>query len=288
VREWRGRLPPPLAARNFRAMSLEALNITWPPSRADRARPVNEHSCAADPNDPATEWMYDDAAIGFVMSGWFEYASEDQTLLAAPGSVILGNAGESFSVRHVDTLGNRRLVVTFERGLLEEVANEAGVSSRFDAIALPPSQTAARMFGFIRALSRPGGEDMLYPLAHTALTAPHQRAADRISARDRSRVQDAVSHIEAHFGEACALQTLADVAGLSRFHFVRMFGAVVGQSPNQYLINTRMRAASDRLLTTKAPIAQIAFDVGFNDISHFYSCFRDTFGCTPRQWRLRA
>ncbi len=269
-------------------MTLEALRTTWPPSRADRTRAVNEDGCAADPAGPAAQWTYETAAIGFVTSGWFEYASEDQTTLAAPGSVILGNAGEPFSVRHVDTRGNRRLVVSFENELLEEVANEAGVSPRFEHIALPPSQAATRMFGLIRGLSQPGGKDLLYPLAHAALTAREDRAAERISSRDRMRVQDAVSHIEEHFGEACTLQTLADVARLSRFHFVRMFGAVVGQSPNQYLINTRMRAASDRLITTTTPIAQIAFDVGFNDISHFYSCFRDAFGCTPRQWRLRT
>ena len=270
-------------------MSLETLHTAWPPSRTThRDRAVNEDSCAADPAGPAAAWAYDDAAIGFVLSGWFEYASEDQSTLAAPGCMILGNAGEPFSVRHIDTRGNKRLVVTFEQSLLEEVANEAGVSPRFDSIALPPSQAATRMFGLIRALSRPGGDDMLYPLAHAALTAPHARTPERISSRDRSRVQEAVSHIEANFGDPCALQTLADIAGLSRFHFVRMFGAVVGQSPNQYLINTRMRAASDRLQTSKMPIAQIAFEVGFNDISHFYACFRDAFGCTPRQWRLRA
>jgi len=270
-------------------MSIEALHAAaWPPSRADRTRPVNEDSCAADPSGPAAEWTYGDAAIGFVMSGWFEYASEDQTTLAAPGSIILGNAGEAFSVRHIDTLGNRRLVVTFKRDLLEEVANEAGVSARFDAIALPPSQAATRMFAYIRALSKRGSEDIRYQLAHAALTAQQPRPHENISARDRSRVQRAVGHIEANFEDACSLQALADVAGLSRFHFVRMFGAVVGQTPNQYLINTRMRAASDRLMTTRTPIAQIAFEVGFNDISHFYSCFRDAFGCTPRQWRLRG
>lgn len=268
-------------------MSLDAFHATWPPSHANRTRAVNEDRCAADPSGPAAAWAYETAAIGFVVSGWFEYSSEDKSTLATPGSVILGNAGEPFSVRHVDTLGNRRLVVSFAPELLEDVANEAGVSPRFESIALAPSQAATRMFGLISALSRPGGEDMLYPLAHAALTAREVRSAESISARDRRRVQNAVGHIEAHFGEACTLQTLADVAGLSRFHFVRMFGAVVGQSPNQYLINTRMRAASDRLLTTKTPIAQVAFDVGFNDISHFYSCFREAFGCTPRQWRLR-
>jgi AraC family transcriptional regulator len=269
-------------------MSLAVTDASsWPPSRTERARGVNEDRCAADPTGPAASWVYAEAAIGFVTSGWFEYSSEDQSLLAAPGSVILGNAGEPFSVRHVDTLGNRRLVVTLTHDVIEEVANEAGVSPRFNAIALPPGQAATRMFALMRALEK-GGQDNLYPLARAALTAEQTPAPERISARDRRRVQDAVAHIEANFDQACSLQSLADRVGLSRFHFVRMFGAIVGQSPNQYLINTRMRSASDRLITTKTPIAQIAFDVGFNDISHFYSCFREAFGCTPRQWRLRG
>jgi AraC family transcriptional regulator len=256
----------------------------WPPSRRTG---LCEDGCAADPTEPAAKWIYQEASIGFVTSGWFEYESQDARMLAAPGAIILGNAGELFSVRHVDTLGNRRLVVSFTHDLIDEVANEAGVAPRFGAIALPPGQTATRMFGLMRALSK-GGEDILYPLAHAALTAEARGAPERISPRDRRRVQDAVRHIEANSDQPCSLQSLADLAGLSRFHFVRMFGAIVGQSPNQYLINTRMRTAADRLITTSTPIAQIAFDVGFNDISHFYLCFREAFGCTPRQWRIRA
>ncbi|MGQ0532219.1 MAG: AraC family transcriptional regulator [Caulobacteraceae bacterium] len=258
----------------------------WPPSRAN-ANAVSEDSCAADPAGPAAYWIYDEASVGFVTSGWFEYASEGASVLAAPGSVILGNAGEPFTVRHVDTLGNRRLVVSFRRDLLEEVARNADTEPRFGAIALPPSRSATRMFGLMRALSKSSSDDLLYPLAHAALIAERPRTFDGITPRDRHRVQATVKHIEAHFDEPCSLQTLADMAGLSRFHFVRVFAAAVGQSPNQYLINRRMRTAADRLLTTKAPIAQIAFDVGFNDISHFYACFREAFGCTPRQWRLR-
>jgi AraC-like DNA-binding protein len=266
-----------------------AQSIThWPPSRAGRASAVSEDACAADPMRAAAEWVYDQAAIGFVLSGWFEYTCEGASILAAPGAIVFGNAGERFSVRHLDTLGNRRLVVSFQHDLLEDVAYQAEVEPRFTAIALPPCQTATHMFGLMRACALNASEDMLYPLAQAALTTQRPSTPERISARDRRRVQDAVKYIEAHFDQSCSLQSLADLAGLSRFHFARMFAAIVGQSPNQYLINIRMRSAADRLLSTKTPIAQIAFDVGFNDISHFYSCFRDAFGCTPRQWRFRA
>ncbi len=261
-------------------MSLASTYAPWRPGRA-----VGEHRCSSDPAKPPPHWIYDDAAIGFVLSGWFEYASEDACVLAAPGAVILGNAGEAFSVRHFDTLGNRRMVATLRREVLEEVARDCGVAPRFGAIALPPGRAATRLFSLMRARSPRGCEDIAYSLAHAALTTRKPRAPERIDAPTRYRVRVAVRHIEAHFDEPCTLQSLAALAGLSRFHFVRLFSAVVGQSPNQYLINTRVRAAAERLRETETPIVQVAFDVGFNDISHFYACFRDAFGCTPRQWR---
>jgi AraC-like DNA-binding protein len=263
---------------------MEAAALAWPTSQSAG---LSEDSCAAHPTAPPACWAYRQASIGFVTSGWFEYASEGITTLAAPGAVILGNAGEAFSVRHVDTLGNRRLVTTFAPELMREVANDAGIAPRFRSIALPPGPAATHLFGLMRAFTK-GGADMLYFLAYAALTAEPPGPRQNINPRDLRRVQNAVRHIEVNFGQPCSLQTLAEHAGLSRFHFVRMFSAVVGQSPNQYLINTRMRAAAERLTTTASPITQIAFDVGFNDISHFYACFREAFSCTPLQWRRRG
>jgi AraC family transcriptional regulator len=267
-------------------MSLAESYVAWPPS-AERVGAIREDACAADPAGPAAHWVYGKAAIGFVTRGTFEYASGDRSVLATPGAVILGNADEHFSVRHVDACGNRRLVVTVDRALLDDVANDVGVAPRFGAIAVAPGRVATRMFALMRALER-GDGDIIYPLAHAALTAELPSTREHISGRDRRRVEDTVRHIEANYDQPCPLQALAELAGLSRFRFARVFSAIVGESPNQYLINTRVRAAADRLTSTTAPIAQIAFDVGFNDISHFYARFRDAFGCAPRQWRLRG
>jgi len=262
----------------------------WPPPRAALGgRNVREDWCAADPALPPKGWIYQEASIGFVLSGWFEYHTEGASALAAPGAVVFGNAGECFNVRHLDAHGNTRLVVFLESALMDEVANACGLDApRFNAITLPPGRVATQLYALMRAAGRTGGDDMLYPLAQAALTAPKPPAPARVGSRDRQRVQAVVDHIDQHFGETCALDTLATRAGLSRCHFVRVFGAVVGQSPNQYLINRRMRAAAERLIATRTPIAQLALEVGFNDLSYFYSCFKGAFGCTPGQWRKRA
>jgi AraC family transcriptional regulator len=258
----------------------------WSPSCSARGTAFEDY-CAADPGGPAAHWAYEKAAIGVVLSGWFEYSSQDVSVFAGPGTLLLGNAGDPFTVRHADTHGNRRLVVALDRDVIREVANEAGIPPRFSANAIPPGPSATYVGGLIRALSR-GDGDAIYLLAHVALPALQPATAARSTAMSRARVRDAVRYMEAKFDQPCPLQSLAEIAGVSRFQFIRTFSNVVGVTPNQYLINLRLRAAADLLLTTETPVAQVIYDVGFNDVSYFYACFRGTFRCTPRQWRLRA
>lgn len=266
-------------------MKTEPPAALWSPAGAAQPRAFEDH-CAADPKGSVAQWIYGKPSIGFVLGGWFEYAAQCAPILAGPGALILGNAGDPFSVRHADANGNRRLVVSVHDELIREVAHELGAPPHFSASVIPPGSTATYLGGLIRAISR-SDDEAQYLLIHAALCVFQPPAPQRISALDRARVQSVVRHVEANFDQPCPLQTLADIAAVSRYHFVRIFSHVVGVTPNQYLINVRMRAAADLLLTTKTPIAEVIYGVGFSDISYFYACFRDTFRCTPRQWRLR-
>ncbi|HVZ99141.1 MAG TPA: AraC family transcriptional regulator [Caulobacterales bacterium] len=268
----------------------------WPlsPRSGENASPlhcVREDQCAADPAASPRGWVYREASIGFVVSGCFEYHGEAGSVLGAPGLALFGNAGEHFHARHLDDRGNTRLVVCVDHAVLEEAAAALGLDeARFPALALPPSRSTTAMFGLMRRLSLERDADLesIYGLVGAALAAMHPGAEDeRVSPRDRRRLLPVVRHIEAHYDEACGLDLLAGLSGLSRFHFVRAFHRATGQSPNQFVINTRLRAAADMLLMNDAAITEVALTVGFNDVSHFYSCFRSAFGCTPRQWRLR-
>lgn len=235
-------------------------------------------------------WIYETPAIGFVLAGWFDYLAEGRDAFVAPGAVVLGNAGEHFSVRHHDTNGNKRLVVLMQQATLDDVANQAGLDEpRFRTVALPPGPEATRMYVWMRTLAEGGeaAEEYEIALAGAALSAPTWTSRRmRVSAQDHKRAFSAARHIETHFHERCSLATLAALTNSSRYQLIRAFSAIMGQSPNQYLINTRIRAAAQLLRDSKAPITQIALDVGFNDISHFYTCFKAAFGATPRRWRL--
>ena len=78
---------------------------------------------------------------------------------------------------------------------------------------------------------------------------------------------------------------MAKVAGMSEFHFARQFRLAMGQTPHQFLLNTRTEYAKELLTSTHRNILEIALDCGFKDASHFSRVFRTLVGVTPSQYR---
>lgn len=276
-------------------MSLEAIRIAAAhealPEGTARAFLAREEYFQSSPMHPAWEKQYDSAGIGFVVSGMFHYHGQAGKITAVPGTVLFSNCDECCNIHHLDNLGIRRLAVWYDKEFLEKLADAHELSERrFRYVALPPGKIATAMFTQLLALVRGWGdvEDIACTLAVAALSAHGVRGSGRgVSARDRARIISAVRHIENAYAEECSVDKLAGICGLSRYHFMRLFKAVTGQSANQYVINTRLRAAVFRIVETDQAFSDIALGVGFNDISHFNSCFRMVFDCAPRQMRKR-
>jgi AraC family transcriptional regulator len=102
------------------------------------------------------------------------------------------------------------------------------------------------------------------------------------------RVHDALDRIEAGCREPLSVADLADSAGFSPYHFLRVFRRVTGTTPHQYLVGARLRLAVRMLLDTRRPVTEIAYDVGFRDLSNFVRTFHRVVGCSPRAYRQRA
>ena len=93
--------------------------------------------------------------------------------------------------------------------------------------------------------------------------------------------------IEAHLDEDLDLQALADVAGLSRFHFSRAFQQTTGCSPYLFVTRTRIERAKLALTQTNAPLVEVARAHGYNSGAQFSSAFRKITGVCPREWRRK-
>jgi AraC-like DNA-binding protein len=112
--------------------------------------------------------------------------------------------------------------------------------------------------------------------------------ADATRSIDRRRAVEAALWIEAHSAEAIELDDVARTSGLSAFHFLRLFTKVLGVTPHQYLLRTRLRRAARLLADESLPITGSALDVGFNDLSNFVRTFHRAAGVSPRRFRAAA
>jgi transcriptional regulator GlxA family with amidase domain len=130
-------------------------------------------------------------------------------------------------------------------------------------------------------------EELSIGLAEAVLAILSGRncAMDDPPARNRRRISDVVRYIEEGADQPLGLDDLADVARMSKYHFLRTFRQVLGVTPYQLLLNMRMRRAAVSLRTTSEPIAAIAFASGFGDLSTFNARFREVIGMSPQAFR---
>jgi len=131
-------------------------------------------------------------------------------------------------------------------------------------------------------------EEIAIELAARALElASGARSSQASLPSAEARVTRAIRSIDAHPEWGHNLISLATEAKLSRYHFVRVFQALTGLTPHQFLLRTRLRNAATRLTVDAMPVLNIALDSGFGDVSNFNHAFRTEFGMSPREYRAK-
>lgn len=100
-------------------------------------------------------------------------------------------------------------------------------------------------------------------------------------------IMKVVCHIESNYQKAISLDQMASQAGMSKYHFVRLFRREAGMSPVRYLKFIRIQRAKELLKRADLSVLSAAHRVGFQDVSNFNKNFKNIEGCTPSQYRAR-
>jgi AraC family transcriptional regulator len=249
--------------------------------------------CTCGPDDRPYEEQHREFAVAFVISGMFEQHSAHGRTLMTPGAVMLGSPGTCFACSHAHARGDRCVSFWYSTEYFERMlADMPACGLRGFAVdALPPlretSTLSTRAAAAVRKRDGQPWDEFAALVATTsvALTQGSPRRPASVSKRAESKVADAVRQIELAPDAALTLDSLADAAGMSPYHFLRVFSAACGVTPHQYVRRARLRRAAEQLLAEPSRIIDIALDSGFSDVSNFNHAFRAEFGVSPSSYR---
>lgn len=101
----------------------------------------------------------------------------------------------------------------------------------------------------------------------------------------RAALEAAQRHGREHLAAPIGVEDLARVAGLSRYHFTRLFKAHTGLAPMAWLLDQRIREATRLLRTTALSLKEISARCGFSDPGYFGRLFSHRTGQTPGEYR---
>lgn len=251
---------------------------------------VLDYRCQAVPTDTPFTEAFDSFSLSYVARGSFGCTTRGKHFELVAGCFLIGRTGDDYrcSHEHHDG-GDECLSFHWSGSALDamEVSNRAWTSGALPALA-PLALLGALGRAHAAEQSDCGLEEIALRLAHAFSRLGSERPIPRparLALRDRRRAVEAALFIDTHAGEPLRLEQVAGVAGVSQFHFVRLFGRVTGFTPHQYLLRTRLRRAAELLADPAQRIGDIAFEVGFGDLSNFVRTFGRAAGMSPSRFR---
>jgi AraC family transcriptional regulator len=242
-----------------------------------------DHPADAEHHDPEYETAALDS-IAIIEAGSFDVRYAGERWRFGPGSVFLTLRGMEFSCEHgCETPDDRCLSVTLTEQASEDLRT-AGVAEFRPPLTL---LSARSRFLYRRLRDCGAGQEMRLELLAGALF--ESMATDTSSPRPREpgeetvlmrRVGRVIELIEAEFDQPLTLAQLARVAGLSPYHFSRVFRDFTGVPPHRFLAAVRLRHAA-RMLAEGASVTSSCYASGFGSLSHFVTAFRKRYGVQP-------
>jgi AraC-like DNA-binding protein len=259
----------------------------------DASLRVVDRRCSASTADVPFVETHADFSLSYVRRGTFGYRSRGASFELVAGSILVGYAGDEYLCTHDHARGDGDECLSFHLtpALVEAIGDRPDVWQKGCVPPLPELM----VLGELAQAAAEGRTDVgLDEVGVTIVTrfvdivSGRPRTPSQAQARDRRRAVDAAGWLEAHAAEPIDLTSAARAVGLSPFHFLRVFANVLGVTPHQYLVRARLRHAARLLTDDTLSITDVAFDVGFGDLSNFVRTFHRAAGVSPRSFRRAA
>jgi AraC-like DNA-binding protein len=249
---------------------------------------VRDFRCTAAPGDKPFAERFACHSISYVRKGSFGCHSRGRFFELVAGSILVGHPGDEYVCTHDHVCGDECLSFFLAPELVEAIGDRAEAWRIGSAPPLPELMVLGEL-AQAAACGRSDigldevGQVFASRFVEVVSGRPHQPVTT--PARARRRAVETALWIDAHSHQQIDLEQAAGQAGISPFHFLRLFSSVLGVTPHQYLVRSRLRHAARLLADNDIPVTDVAYDVGFGDLSNFVRTFHRFAGVSPRRFR---
>ncbi len=249
---------------------------------------VSEFRCTAALGDTPFVERYASHSISFVRKGSFGCHCRGRFFELVAGSILVGYPGDEFICTHDHVCGDECLSFFLTPELVETIGDRPEAWR----IGAAPPLPELMVLGELAQASAGGRSDIgldeigqIFASRFVEVVSGRPNAQASAKTRDRRRAVETALWIEANSHRQIDLDDAAAQAELSSFHFLRLFSGVLGVTPHQYLVRSRLRHAARLLADDQKPVTGVAYDVGFGDLSNFVRTFHRAAGVSPRKFR---
>jgi AraC-like DNA-binding protein len=249
---------------------------------------VSDFRCSAAPGDAPFVEQHRRHSVSYVRKGSFGCRSRGRSFELVAGSVMVGHPGDEYVCSHDHVCGDECLSFFLSPDLVQAIGDRTDIWQ----IGCAPPLPELMVLGELAQAAADGRGDIgldeigqLFAGRFVEVVTGRPEKPVSATARDRRRAVEAALWIDAHSHRQIDLEDAAAQADISPFHFLRLFANVLGVTPHQYLVRSRLRHAARRLADEESSITDIAYDVGFGDLSNFVRTFHRAAGVSPLRFR---
>ena len=183
--------------------------------------------------------------------------------------------------------------VEFDGLRAKEIVETAGLSPDHPVYHSHSADLRQKMMEEMLYISHNSQESPFHLIGHTWLFLDYfMRSTETVRMKQDGSIRDfyikeALSFIEQHFQNDISIEDIAACCGLNRSYFGKIFHDTIGRSPQEFLISYRMTKAAELLKITALSIADIGNAVGYPNQLHFSRAFKNVYGMSPRNWRMK-
>ena len=229
--------------------------------------------------------FHDEYSIALITSGTHNFTCNKNEFYAKPGDIRLINPGDihvckSKTWGYITFTPDSNFVEAFSESCQKELHNITFANPVIN------NHKLTKLFIDLNSANKEWQDELMAEniLEELVVNLISSYSNNQIKSKEisysRKKLVQAVEYMRENFYENLKLENLAQISGLSKYHFLRKFKEEFSMTPHAYLLQIRIQNAKNMLLNHQS-LTNIALSCGFSDQSHFTRVFNKIYGMSP-------